>query len=102
MKLDLKNLPSNPKLLQQIISDLLAENLSLRNQLALLKAKRFGKSSEKLDKQIADLELKIEEEEENNCNEIIENNLEDSKSYQFPSLILYITNPTNTLNNLRV
>lgn len=80
MKLDLKNLPSNPKLLQQIISDLLAENLSLRNQLALLKAKRFGKSSEKLDKQIADLELKIEEEEENNCNEIIENNLEDSKS----------------------
>lgn len=87
MKLDLKNLPSDPKLLQQIIADLSSEviNLSdqvksLKNQLALLKAKRFGKSSEKLDKQIADLELKIEEEEENNCNKIIENNLEDSKS----------------------
>ena len=33
--------------------------------MALLKAKRFGKSSEKLDKQISDLELKIEESESN-------------------------------------
>jgi transposase len=84
MKLDLKNLPSDPKLLQQIISDLSvevtnlsAENSSLKNQLALLKAKRFGKSSEKLDKQIADLELRIEEEEEENCNKVIEDNLEE-------------------------
>ncbi len=80
MFLDLKNLPSDPKLLQQIITDLLTENLSLKNQLALLKAKRFGKSSEKLDKQIADLELKIEEEEENNCNKVIDDSLEESKS----------------------
>jgi len=77
MKLDLKNLPSDPKLLQQIIADLLTENSSLKNQLALLKAKRFGKSSEKLDKQIADLELQIEEEEENNCNKVIKDNLEE-------------------------
>lgn len=79
MKLDLKNLPSDPKLLQQIIADLLTENLSLKNQLALLKAKRFGKSSEKLDKQIADLELKIEEEEENNCSKVIDDSLEESE-----------------------
>lgn len=87
MKFDLKNLPSDPKLLQQIISDLSEEviNLSdqiksLKNQLTLLKAKRFGKSSEKLDKQIADLELKIEEEEENNCNQVIDDSLEEIES----------------------
>lgn len=84
MKLDPKNLPVDTKLLQQIITDLLTENLSLKdklkslkNQLALLKAKRFGKSSEKLDKKIAELELKIEEEEGNNCNKVIEDNLEE-------------------------
>ena len=94
MKLDLKNLPSDPKLLHQIISDLSSEVISLstensslkekltslKNQLALLKAKRFGKSSEKLDKEIADLELKIEEEEEKNCNKVIDEDLEDSDS----------------------
>jgi transposase len=78
MLLDLNNLPSDPKLLQQIITDLSAENLSLKNQLSLLKAKRFGKSSEKLDKQISDLELKIEEEEESNCNKVIDSILEES------------------------
>jgi transposase len=71
MNLDLKNLPSDPELLQQIIGDLLTENLSLKNQLALLKANRFGKSSEKLDKEIADLEFRVEEEEEKNCNKVI-------------------------------
>ena len=87
MKLDLKNLPSDPKLRHQIINDLSSEVIklsdqiqSLKNQLALLKAKRFGKSSEKLDKQIAELELKIEEEEEKNCNQIIDEDLEDSDS----------------------
>lgn len=35
----------------------------LKEQLAILKAKRFGKSSEKLDKRIAKLELQIEEKE---------------------------------------
>lgn len=80
MKLDLKNLPSDTKLLQQIIANLSDEVKSLKNQLALLKAKRFGKSSEKLDKQIADLELKIEEEEESNCNKVIEDNLEEESN----------------------
>jgi transposase len=88
MILDPKNLPSDVKTLHQIIADLSAEvtslstqNSSLKNQLTLLKAKRFGKSSEKLDKQIADLELRIEEEEEKNCNEVINNNLtEEAKS----------------------
>ena len=73
MLIDLKNLPSDIKLLHQIIADLSTQNLSLRNQLALLKARRFGKSSEKLDKEIADLELKIEEEEEENCNKVTQN-----------------------------
>ena len=59
MILDPKNLPLDTKLLHQIIgdmsskiNDLLAENQSLLNQLALLKAKRFGQSSEKLNQQI--------------------------------------------------
>lgn len=84
MKLDLNNLPNDSKLLHQIINDLLTENLSLRNQLALLKKQRFGNSSEKLtpkdklaqeklDKQISDLELKIEEEEEKTSSKIIDN-----------------------------
>ncbi len=63
MILDLKNLPDDVELLQQIITDLAGEVDSLKAQLALLKAKRFGKSSEKLDKQISELELKIEESE---------------------------------------
>jgi transposase len=72
MILDLKKLPSDTKILHQMIgdlsvkvTDLLTKNTSLRDQLALLKAKRFGKSSEQLDKQISDLELKIEESESN-------------------------------------
>lgn len=84
MFLDLINLPSDPKLLHQIINDLLTENSSLkdklkslRSQLALLKKHRFGKSSEKLDKEISDLELRIETEEEDNCNKIIQDNLEE-------------------------
>jgi transposase len=81
MLLDLNNLPIDTELLHRIITDLSAEVSSLsdkieslKNQLALLKAKRFGKSSEKLDKEIADLELKIEEEEEKNCNQVIDAN----------------------------
>jgi len=67
MKIDLKNLPNNPDILQRIIialnsenQSLSEENQSLKNQLALLKAQRFGKSSEKLDKQIEELEQRIE------------------------------------------
>ena len=68
MKIDLKNLPSGDIILHQIIADLVNEvmsltdqNTSLREQLVLLKKQRFGKSSEKLDNQIAELEAKIEE-----------------------------------------
>jgi len=78
MKIDLQNLPTDPNDLHRIIAELiiekeslslekgllLAENKLLNEQLALLKAKRFGKSSEKLEKQIADLELQIEEGEQ--------------------------------------
>jgi transposase len=60
MNIDLKNLPSDTDLLHQIIADLVHINVSLEEQLKLLKAKRFGKSSEKLEKQIEELELRIE------------------------------------------
>ena len=70
MKLDLKNLPSDSNELHQIITDLVmtntnlaSENERLQEQLRLLKAKRFGKSSEKLNDQIAELEQRIEETE---------------------------------------
>ena len=52
MILDLKNLPSGDAILHQIIIDLVEQMTSLQEQLALLKAKSFGKSSEKLNKQI--------------------------------------------------
>jgi transposase len=70
MKIDLKNLPEDTSLLQQmlihsqqIIADLVSEVELLKARLALLRAKRFGKSSEKLDIEIAELELRIEEKE---------------------------------------
>ena len=70
MKIDLSNLPSGDIILHQMITDLVSEvislkdqNLSLQEQLALLKKQRFGQSSEKLDNQIADLEAQIEESE---------------------------------------
>jgi len=63
MIIDLKNLPSDIDFLHQMITDLVYHNTSLEEQLKLLKAKRFGKSSEKIDKQIADVELQIEENE---------------------------------------
>jgi len=63
MILDLKNLPSGDAILHQIIIDLVEQMTSLQEQLALLKAKSFGKSSEKLNKQIDELEQRIEESE---------------------------------------
>ena len=63
MILDLKNLPSGDVILHQIIIDLVEQMTSLQEQLALLKAKSFGKSSEKLNKQIDELEQRIEESE---------------------------------------
>ena len=63
MQIDLKKLPEDVEFLHRIIADMAGEIDSLQAQLALLKARRFGQSSEKLDKQIAELELKIEESE---------------------------------------
>jgi len=70
MKITLDTLPDDVAFLHQMIGDLSskvlslsAENDSLKVQLALLKAKRFGKSSEKLNQQIAELELRVEENE---------------------------------------
>jgi transposase len=63
MTFDLKNLPEDTALLHAIIADLAGEVDSLQAQLALLKAKRFGTSSEKLDKQIDELEQQIEDNE---------------------------------------
>ena len=68
MIIDLENLTTDTKILHQIVTDLVNEmiflrdkNISLEEQLTMLRAKRFGKSSEKLDTQIAELESKIEE-----------------------------------------
>jgi transposase len=68
MQIDLNNLPSDTSILHKIVTDLVSHNLSLQGQmkslqeqLKLLQAKRFGKSSEKLDKEIAEVEIKIEE-----------------------------------------
>ena len=108
MILDLKNLPSNRKLLHQIITDLSSEVVtlstevsslkekfnSLKNQLALLKRQKFDNSSEKLtaltlkdklaqeklEKEIANLELQVEEEEEKTSNKIIDDLIEKSES----------------------
>jgi transposase len=70
MNIDPKNLSSEPDILHRMICALSAqvlslteENQSLKDQLVLLKAKRFGKSSEKLDKQIEELEQRIESNE---------------------------------------
>jgi transposase len=68
MILDAKNLPLDTNLLHQIVTDLVNHNTSLQDQmkrlqeqLKLLKKQHFGKSSEKIDSQIAELEAKIEE-----------------------------------------
>jgi transposase len=89
MKLDLNNLPRNFDFLHHMIVDLVRENECLKtekiglvqvneelhskneyleHQLILLRAKRFGKASEKLDtakldEQIADIEERIEDSE---------------------------------------
>jgi transposase len=63
MILDLKNLPNDTVLLHQIITDLVATLTSKESELALLKAKLYGKSSEKLKKQVDELEQRIEDTE---------------------------------------
>jgi len=63
MKIDLNNLPANTDVLHQMIIDLI-NTLALKEaELELLKAKLYGKSSEKLTQQVADLEQQIEESE---------------------------------------
>ena len=63
MNIDLQNLPLDAVILQKIIIALSSENQTLQEQLNLLRAKYFGKSSEKSKKQISDLEDKIEDNE---------------------------------------
>lgn len=61
MKTAAQTLPNNPELLQQIIKNQQAVILSLQAQLAALKRHRFGRSSEKLDTKIEQLELMLDE-----------------------------------------
>ena len=75
MKIDLENLPTDLDFLHHMIVDLVKENLSLQdqneyleNKLALLKAKLFGASSEKINKakleeQISEIEQRLEDNE---------------------------------------
>ena len=56
-----KTLPDNPQLLQQIIKNQNTIIISLQAQIAALKRNRFGRSSEKLDHQIEQLELMLDE-----------------------------------------
>lgn len=71
MENKLKRLPSDDASLHGIVADLIiknkdleVENRFLREQLKLMKARTFGKSSEKVDRQIELLELQIEEVEQ--------------------------------------
>jgi transposase len=75
MKNALQNLPSDSMILHQIIGDLTAQNDNLttqvgdlsaqikflKEQLGLVKAKQYGQSSEKVDRQLDLLELQVEE-----------------------------------------
>ncbi len=56
-----KTLPDNPQLLQQIIKNQNTIIISLQAQIAALKRNRFGRSSEKLDHQIEQLELILDD-----------------------------------------
>lgn len=63
MKIDLKNLPSGDEFTHRIIIDLVATLASKEAELALLKVKLYGKSSEKIKKEADSLEQQIEEAE---------------------------------------
>lgn len=83
MKIEHKNLPSDPVILHEIINVLSTENASLKDknqiltdenqslkeQLILLRIRNFGQSSEKLTKQIENLEFRLEE------NELVDENV---------------------------
>ncbi len=71
MQIDLSNLPTDTEALQALVRDLAGDVKSkgllieqLKAQIARLKRMQFGKSSEKLDSQIAQLELQLDELEE--------------------------------------
>lgn len=83
MKLDLKNLPNETKLLHQIITDLIAENQSLQEQLKLLKRKNFGSSSEKIKKKIEEIELRLEETESSALAALLQANEGDDDETKF-------------------
>ena len=68
MQIDLTNLPSDTEALQALVRVLAGDVKSkgllieqLKAQIAKLKRMQFGKSSEKLDQQIAQLELQLDE-----------------------------------------
>ena len=92
MRIEHKNLPSDPVILYEIINvlsienaslkdrnqilkdksqTLAEENQSLKEQLILLRKKSFGQSSEKLTSQIENLEFRLEE------NELLDENVSD-------------------------
>ena len=87
MNIDIKNLPSDTADLHKMIVALSSEIQTLKEQLALLKAQRFGKSSEKLKKQISELEDKIEDNEiesSKSSNQGAEESPTDNKDRQKP------------------
>lgn len=75
MILDMNNLPSDVTILHKIIAELAQEVMALKKQLLLLRAKKYGKSSEKkqkeleeaIDQKLEQIELCIEEVEGLNC-----------------------------------
>jgi len=75
MKIDLKNLPIDLEVLHKIIISLVQKTVSLQEELQLLKAKRFGKSSEKLDEKISEIETRLEDSEEALGSIIVENEI---------------------------
>jgi transposase len=64
VKIDVANLPDDVEALKRMVRELADEALSLKVRLARLTRERFGRSSEKLDAVIAQLELEIEVREE--------------------------------------
>lgn len=62
MILDIDNLPSDVTILHQIIAELATEVMALKKQLILLRAKKYGASSEKRQKELEEaIDQKLEE-----------------------------------------
>ena len=84
MKIDLKNLPSDLTLCHQIIIDLVTELKRLQAQVALLKKKVFGQSSEKLSKAVEETTAEDEDEREEEDDASAESETEAKKNKQKP------------------